>query len=273
MMDKEQFLSLFLEELRDNPSLFPYYKLNRGSLSRRMFRQSYFLQRLDFLSEQIDMTSRPIVLDCGCGYGTTGLFLAMNGCASRGTTLEYYIDQIERRKQYWSQYGDASLFEYAYENIFDTPPAEESCDYIILQDTLHHIEPVDKGLEIFYRALKKGGKLILIEENGASWLKQCNLFLRRGNRRIIEIYDETLQKTIMMGNENIRSEKSWRSLFEKVGFVVDEKSVQYIRFALPCMYKRNSIQEVIEKEQKWMQQCDVLRLRCSFGLNMVLLKQ
>ena len=271
-MDKERFLSLFLEELKENRALYPYYKLVDGTDSRRQFRQAYFMQRLSYLEKYIDFSSSPAILDCGCGFGTTGLFLAMNGCASRGTTLEFYADQIERRRQYWSQFGDVSLFDYAYENIFDTPPAANSYDYIILQDTLHHIEPVEKGLEILCTALKPSGKLILIEENGGSWLKSLMLFLQRGNRRVVEIYDERLQKHIQMGNENIRSEKQWRQLFKKTGFVVDDASVQYIRLLPPMAYRHQPADKVIAKEQHLSTRCPFLKHHFYMGLNMVLEK-
>lgn len=271
-MNKERFLSIFLEELRQNRSLYPYYKLNVGSAARQRFRQAYFLQRLDFIQNHIDLSSSPKVLDCGCGFGTTGLFLAMNGCATRGTTLEFYIDQIARRKQFWNQYGNADLFDYAYENIFDTPPAAESFDYIILQDTLHHIEPVTRGLEIFYTALKPGGKLLLIEENGAAWLKSLMLYLRRGNHRIIDYYDEKLQKRIMMGNENVRSEKCWRRLFSEKGFVVDESSVQYIRLFSPINFHFRDVESVVKTEQHIAKKCHWLKTIGFFGLNMVLQK-
>lgn len=271
-MDKERFLSLFLEELKENRALYPYYKLVDGTDRRRQFRQAYFMQRLSYLEKYIDFSSSPAILDCGCGFGTTGLFLAMNGCASRGTTLEFYADQIERRRQYWSQFGDVSLFDYAYENIFDTPPAANSYDYIILQDTLHHIEPVEKGLEILCAALKPSGKLILIEENGGSWLKSLMLFLQRGNRRVVEIYDERLQKHIQMGNENIRSEKQWRQLFQKTGFVVDDASVQYIRLLPPMAYRHQPADKVIAKEQHLSTRCPFLKHHFCMGLNMVLEK-
>ncbi len=271
-MDKERFLSLFLEELKENRALYPYYKLVDGTDSRRQFRQAYFMQRLSYLEKYIDFSSSPAILDCGCGFGTTGLFLAMNGCASRGTTLEFYADQIERRRQYWSQFGDVSLFDYAYENIFDTPPAANSYDYIILQDTLHHIEPVEKGLEILCTALKPSGKLILIEENGGSWLKSLMLFLQRGNRRVVEIYDERLQKHVQMGNENIRSEKQWRQLFQKTGFVVDDASVQYIRLLPPMAYRHQPADKVIAKEQHLSTRCPFLKHHFYMGLNMVLEK-
>ena len=271
-MKIDQFFHHFHNELELNPALYPYYKLNRGSDSVREFRKNYFIQRLSYIDNQIDKSNHPVVMDCGCGYGTTCLYLAMNGIATKGTTLEYYFQEIENRKKYWSQYGDSELFSWNYENIFDNPPAPESFDYIILQDTLHHIEPVDKALTILYNALKKGGKLILIEINGSCLLESLIYFMKRGNKRIINFYDDKLKKTISMGNENFRSEKKWRNLFKEAGFDIDHNSVQYIRFLLPFFYKKNNGSVISKVEQKIASHYSSLKKYGFFGLNMVFTK-
>jgi Methyltransferase domain. len=271
-MELDIFFQEFYKELEQNPNLYPYYKLNHGSIGRQQFRKAYFKQRLEYIDYHIDKSSQPAILDCGCGYGTTCLYLAMNGIKTKGTTLEYYYDHIESRKKYWSQYGDSSLFSYVYENLFDNPPASESLDYIILQDTLHHIEPIKEGLQLFYNALKKGGKLILIDINGNALMESLIFFLKRGNKRVIEFYDEKLQKNITMGNENFRSEKGWRTLFEEAGFKIDEESINYIRLFLPLSYNANNLQQIIEKEQRIVQKYPLLKKYGFFGLNMVVEK-
>lgn len=271
-MKIDQFFHHFYNELEINSALYPYYKLNHGSDSKREFRKNYFIQRLSYIDNQIDKSKNPVIMDCGCGYGTTCLYLAMNGIATKGTTLEYYFKEIENRKKYWSQYGNSELFSWNYENIFDNPPAPESFDYIILQDTLHHIEPVDKALTILYNALKKGGKLILIEINGSCLLESLIYFMKRGNKRIINFYDDKLNKTITMGNENFRSEKKWRTLFKEAGFDVDNNSVQYIRFLLPLFFKKNNGSKIIKVEQKIASRCSLLKKYSFFGLNMVFTK-
>ncbi len=271
-MQKEEFYTHLCEELRQNPALYPYYKLTHGSEQQQRFRKSYFMQRLAYLEKYID-TSKPLnIWDCGCGYGTTGLFLAMNGIPSMGSSLEYYIDQLENRRRFWQQYGDPSLFSYRYANIFDQDIAPETFDIIIMQDTLHHIEPVDNALNLFYAALKKGGKLILIEENGACILKNLMLFLKRGNKKIVEIYDEKLQKNLLMGNENVRSEKQWLELFRKTPFTLLEDSLSYIRILPPCSYRKRSCQEVEHIEQAVWYPKKWFREHCFFGLNMVFVK-
>lgn len=267
-MQREEFYQHLCEELRQNRSLHPYYKLTDGSVRQQMFRKAYFMQRLAYVDQYVDLSTKPIIWDCGCGYGSTCLYLAMKGQPTYGTTIEFYADQIEQRKAFWRTFGNADLFDYEYANVFDQQVPEEKYDYIILQDTLHHIEPLDQALPIFYKALKKGGKLILIEENGGCLIKRAMLFKQRGFKRIVSVYDEVLQKEVLMGNENIRTEQQWRKAFDAAGFCLDESSVQYIRYSFPWRYTDDNLQEVIELDQR-KAQSGLLRHYAFFGLNMV----
>lgn len=268
-MQKEVFFEHLCEELRQNRGLYPYYKLTDGSPARQQFRKAYFIQRLDYLDRHVDLSKQPKIWDCGCGYGTTGFYFAMKGQPVYGTTLEYYPEQWDMRRKFWSQYGDTSLFTCEYANLFDQRPEEGSYDYIILQDTLHHIEPMDEALPIFRNALKPDGKLILIEENGGCLVKSAMLFAQRGTKRVISIYDDVLQKEVQMGNENIRPEKLWRKHFEKAGFHMEEDSLQYIRFLPSCCYNDNNLQKNVEKEQRLWKKNAFLRHHAFWGINMV----
>ncbi len=272
-MSIEEFYEHLCEELRQNRSLYPYYKLTDGSVATQMFRKAYFIQRLQYIDHFVNIENKPSMWDCGCGYGTTGLFFAMKGQPVTGTTLEYYAEEWEKRRTFWSKYGNTSLFCYQYANLFDQQIEAESFDYIILQDTLHHIEPVEEGLRIFHKALKKNGKLILVEENGDCLLKRLMLFHQRGNKRIISQYDEVLQKEVLMGNENIRSEQLWRQLFNKNGFHLLEDSLKYIRVLPSLCYKKDNLQRMADKEQALSMRHRALRKKLFFGLNMVFEKQ
>lgn len=85
----------------------------------------------------------------------------MNGIRAHGTTLHFF-DEIRSRSEFWSQFGDTKLFSYDYEDLFDQTSHQSATkyDYIIIQDTLHHIEPIDQALDIFYSCLKSNGKLL-----------------------------------------------------------------------------------------------------------------
>jgi len=271
-MSPEQFFELMLEELEVHTEMQPYYKF-LGNKSSWHFRRNYFLERLRYIKTYLvdgNKDKRAMAIwDCGCGYGTTCLFLAMNGIRTFGTTLEFYFDTIRKRTEYWSKYGDTSLFTCTYENLFDNRPAPGSFDWIIVQDTLHHLEPIDQALQIFHDSLKEQGKILSVEENGSNLIQRLKLFKYRGNKRIITFWDEKLQKEILIGNENIRSLASWDRLFVKNDFHILPGSIRYIRYYLPVHYKFASPERLLERERSIQAKKGIRREYFFFGLNFI----
>ncbi len=269
-MTVEEFFDIFLEELRERPELRSYYRfLNSDSLFE--FRKAYFVQRLQYVYDHIGSKENRI-LDIGCGYGTTGFFLALNGYRVHGTTIEFYYEQIEKRFRFWSQRGDVSGFSVAYENLFDNPPAGESFDRIIVQDVLHHLEPLDRALEIISATLKPGGKLIACEENGDNLMNSARLFLKRGNKRVKEIYDEKLDKNILIGDENIRSIEQWQKELSAKGLMPEEESIQYVRLYPPNIARKKGVEELIKKEQEIWRKNALAKKYFFHGVNFVAVK-
>ncbi|MDD3668668.1 MAG: methyltransferase domain-containing protein [Bacteroidales bacterium] len=268
-MNTDRFFELFFKELEDNKNLYPYYKLTEGNLKHQAFRKAYFQQRLRFIDENIDKTKDNKIFDCGCGYGTTAIFLAMQGVSTYGVTLEFYYKELENRRKYWKEYGDTSLFECKYDDLFDLQLLDNSFDYIILQDTLHHLEPLKNSLELFYRILKPKGKIILVEENGNCLPQVFKLYLQRGNKRVIDYYDEVLGKSLQMGNENIRSQKAWKKLFEASGFSAKDDKTEYIRLFPPFLYNSSNSSKLIQRESRIAKSCPIIKEYVFFGLNMI----
>lgn len=270
-MTVEEFFTHFVEELKENEDLRYYYKYLDDE-SKFEYRKAYFCQRLQYILDHVEKDPSQRIWDCGCGFGTTAIFLAINGISSHGTTLEHYIDQLPRRLEYWSKFGDMSKFTYSYENIFDHEFKAASYDLIIIQDTLHHLEPLQDALKILNDVLSKEGKLLIIEENGNNVIQNAKLFLQRGNKRIIKIYDEQLKKHILLGNENIRSLGKWSSEFQKQGFKIDNSSVQYIRYYLPFAFPNEKADQRVEKEQKLWKKNNFLKEYFFFGINFMVKK-
>ena len=268
MMSPEQFFELMLKDLEINSEMQPYYKF-LGKPSSFHFRRNYFLQRLRYINDCVKGNKNLSIWDCGCGYGTTCLFLAMNGIKTHGTTLEFYYETVQKRLQYWKQFGDVSLFTISYENLFDSPPPAEAYDMIIVQDTLHHLEPINDALQIFKHSLKRGGRVLSVEENGSNVIQRAKLYKYRGNKYIIDIWDEKLQKHIPIGNENIRSLKKWEALFTNNGFAILPETVQYVRYFLPVHYRFSDPQQLLAKEQRIQQKAGFRREYFFFGLNFI----
>jgi SAM-dependent methyltransferase len=264
-MDTSRFFELLLKEIEANANLQDYYRFLNNKKSF-YFRKAYFLQRLEYIKKSIAVRDAS-VWDCGCGYGTTGIFLALNGYNITGNTIEYYYDQIPERFKYWSQFGDISNFKVNYQNVFDPPFYKDRFDYVITQDVLHHLEPNDVALGILRDSLRDNGIIIVCEENGNNIINTFKLFLRRGNRRIIDIYDEKLNKQIKLGNENIQSLASWRDKFRKAGLVINDKSIEFIRLFPPFFFNKDNFNRVLEKENRIREKNRMVREFLYFGIN------
>jgi len=263
----EEFFQLFREELQQNENLRGYYRfINDESLYE--FRKAYFIQRLEYIDRHVNDTSQ-MIWDCGSGFGTTCIFLALNGFKTRGSTLEYYHTQIPARLEYWSQYGDMSLFQPSYTDIYDDHPEENSVDTIIVQDTLHHLEPLQEALKIFKKVLKPGGRIVVNEENGGNPILNLKHFKERGNKRIIEYYDEKLGKKVMMGNENTRNYAKWKKELGRQNFSIEEAETEFNRLLPPYYFKKKSPEKVIASEQKLGRQFPFLKNYFFCGINFV----
>ncbi len=266
MITCEEFFELLLEELELNPNLRGYYRfLNNSSESKFTFRKRYFIQRLQYIHEKVKKGNAAI-WDCGCGYGTTAIFLTLNGHQVYGNTLEYYFEQIPERLKYWSQLGDLSKLKLDYGNHFDMQN-KGVYDYVIAQDTLHHLEPVDEALSIIGNSLKTGGQLIAIEENGKNIFNRTKNYLRRGNKRVKEIYDERLKKNILIGDENTRTLKAWEELLQKCNLLVVSADVDYVRLYLPFSYKYMPVDKIDQKEKAIWKKNALLKKYFYFGIN------
>ena len=266
-LEIEVFFDLLLKEIKLNDDLSQYYKFH-ASDRRFKFRKAYFVQRLQYIVDHMPKSKDVKVFDLGCGVGTTALLLALNGYCVEGITLEFYFKTIKKRMAYWSAFGDVSGFTYEYRNILDGIH-DDAYDVIIAQDTLHHLEPIEQALKKIYQALKSDGILIAVEENGSNVVQNLKLIKQRGLKKVKTIYDEVLQKEILIGDENIRSLSAWDELLSKNNMSLNYDSLDYIRFFYPIAYKDKPIEEVYRMEQRIQYKSYLLKKWFFFGLNFV----
>jgi SAM-dependent methyltransferase len=262
--------------LKERKEMQRYYKFLTESMASFYYRRVYFLERLRFISLNIieplknDLNYSKKVWDCGSGDGTSGLFLAMNDIKVHGTTLGMsHFDTANQRHDYWDQYGNSHLFTCSYENLFDDTPKPESYDIILVQDTLHHLEPINDALKFFHAALKENGKIVVVEENGDNIIQKAMYYKLRGSKRIITRWDEKLKKNILVGNENIKGLQHWQKLFENNLIIINRDSIKYIRYYLPCCYNGKNAEKLLQKENEIEKSSRVRKKYFFFGLNFV----
>lgn len=270
-MELEYFFQLLENELVENKNIAKYHRFT-NSKKLYNFRKSYLIQRYQFLIDSIAISNASI-LDLGCGYGTTAILLTLLGHKVHGITLEYYFNEIQPRLKYWSKFGDLSNLTYEYKNFFDYKQSNETFDYIIAIDTLHHIEPINDCFDLIFKTLNLGGKVIVCEENGNNFVTQIKHFKERGFNRITTFYDERLDETLLFGNENTRSLKNWIILSNKSQLLIDKNSINYIRFFTPSYHNKKLFFEIVNKENQLWKKYPILRECFFFGINFCLQKK
>jgi SAM-dependent methyltransferase len=270
-MDITEFFELFIKELEQNRELHGYYRL-LDKPRRLLWRKAYLEQRLRYVHFHLGKPGKKI-WDVGCGYGTTAIFATLSGQKVLGSTLEFYYDHIQRRLEYWSRYGDLSGLHIAYENLFDRPVEKQSVDVVLVQDTLHHLEPIYPACRILRESLKPGGRLIVSEENGNNPFIRAKNFATRGFKRVGTYYDERLDKSIPFGNENARSLKTWKKILDQTGFNVVDPETRFVRLFPPFVYNNGNYMHMMERENTIGQMDNLVNNFLFFGINFTAIKK
>ncbi len=129
--------------------------------------QEYSPDEIDFgfQTEEIDLI-RPwlknkVVVDYGCGYGSSTLAMAETACHVTGCDILDEVTSIAR-----SRLTDKAINNITFKKVppVDFPFEENSIDLVYASDVVEHFHPDDFShwLKQVYSALKPGGKLIII---------------------------------------------------------------------------------------------------------------
>jgi len=81
------------------------------------------------------------------------------------------------------------------------------------------------------------------------------------------MYDEKLGKTILLGNENIRSLRAWTKAFAAKGFSIG--NVEYVRLFCPFQFTKENYEKRVAQEKSIYKSNSLLRNYFYFGLNFV----
>jgi hypothetical protein len=147
------------------------------------------------------------------------------------------------------------------------PLKQNHYDFIVAQDTLHHLEPINDALAIFNSSLKHKGRLVVTEENGHCLFIAFKNFSKRGFNKVSYYYDERLKKSIPFGNENARSMNEWNRLLLLHNYEVQGKDVEYIRLYPHFSYSEQKAAIIREKEASFAPKFPVIRELFYFGIN------
>ncbi len=114
------------------------------------------------LAEMAGITFNDYVLDVGCGYGTTAIWLAKNiGCNVVGITISQ--KQVDEANKMARKYKVDHLTDFKVMDFHKIDLPEGSFDVVIAIESICHSSEQPKVLGEIYRMLKPNGRLAIAD--------------------------------------------------------------------------------------------------------------
>lgn len=114
------------------------------------------------LADLASITSGDCVLDVGCGYGTTSIWLAKHiGCKVVGITISQ--KQVEEAKEMAKRHGVSNLVDFKVMDFHKIDFPEETFDVAIAIESICHSSEQPNVLKEIYRVLKSNGRFAIAD--------------------------------------------------------------------------------------------------------------
>ncbi len=115
------------------------------------------------------------LLDVAIGTGDLALEIIRQGKAEKVQGIDLSREMMRIGKEKVRQQGLSDRISFAYGSALDLPYAENTFDALTCAYGVRNFSDVDKGLREFYRTLKPGGQLAILE-----FSYPTNSFIRLG---------------------------------------------------------------------------------------------
>jgi 2-polyprenyl-3-methyl-5-hydroxy-6-metoxy-1,4-benzoquinol methylase len=124
----------------------------------------------EFVFASFGVLQNKRVLDFGCGEGHVAVQAGLLGAWVAGIDISQELIELAHRRAELDQVQDRVEFKAC--DITASPPADETFDFVICTDALHHVD-LSAVVPILYRCLKPDGTLIAMEPISLSPLLQA----------------------------------------------------------------------------------------------------
>lgn len=165
-----------------------------------------FMQEL--VAKKLNLTSKDLALDAGCGQGVVSTFLAKEyRCKIEGITVVPF--EVKKANLLAEKLGVGNKVSYSVMDYSKTKFKNNHFDCIYTTETLSHSIDIRKTLKEFFRILKKGGRVAFFEYT----LAEDKDF----SKSEMKILERVAKGSAMDGLKDFRNDK-FQNVLSKAGF-------------------------------------------------------
>jgi SAM-dependent methyltransferase len=271
------FCQYFEKELRlrqpyqqDLMALYSYYSkfFNGEKKLIPISALGYSRRLIPAIREIKTMPEKGCILDAGCGYGTESLLFSLLGKEVIGVDL--VRDRIDLAQSRVSFYRSICRFplriRFVNANLFRYLDSSSPLDLIWAMESISHIFPPEKFLELAFNRLNPGGKLIVSDPNGMSPLAFIRSVKIRGSLRHrphCRFKDPADLQPVDYGQERIFSFRGFKQLLSSVGFKIDSVSLSgYLGTSLipNTILEKKAVGQLLSTTERLVKKMPFIRL-------------
>ena len=139
-----------------------------------------------------------VAVDVGCGTGNIALEMARLGAQVKGIDLcEESIEIANLAKEHAHDSIKGSL-DYVIANVYDIEWPDDSLDAITMIATIHHLPHAEEFVAKAHRALRGGGRLLILDHDDAHSRSRWNTRLERIARFLLPTADTPWREKLTM---------------------------------------------------------------------------
>lgn len=170
------------------------------------------------------------ILDGGCGCGSEALLMSLFGRDVTGIDLvPYRVEFAQSRIPYYqSLSNDILKVHFINSNIFDFLESAENFDIIWLMESISHIHPAEKFIELSFKRLNQNGLLIISDSNAMNPVSWYRSFKIRGALRWYTYREEKQTRkgrAVEVAEERIFSSRGLKKNLTQAGFTIKNSEI------------------------------------------------
>ena len=156
-------------------------------------------------AELLKPTMDDTLLDVACGGGHTALYFAP--MVRSVTASDLTMQMLKRAQEYLSEEGRVDNVVFREADAEDLPFPAGAFTLLTCRIAPHHFPDVPRALGEFYRVLRRGGRMVIIDT------------LLPDDPEIADFY-QTMEQMRDPTHVQAYTEQQWREMIEAAGFIV-----------------------------------------------------